>query len=86
MKTRLTGAGHMLHVSQSFLGGRAGGWRWWVQDHDGRRVGESILIVDCLPHECPTESDLRRAHNGAIHRISGRRWDVFAFDDLKWAD
>lgn len=88
MRARLTGAGHMLHISQGFapLGRQAGDWHWWVLDHDGRRMGESVLIGDCPPNERPQEADIRRAHDGAVRRIGSRRWDVFAFDELKWAD
>ena len=87
MQARLTGAGHMLHISQALrsVAGPAGDWRWWVLDQDGCRVGESVLMGNRPLYEVPTESEMQEAYGCAIQRIGASRWNVFAFDDLKWS-
>ena len=88
MHARLTGAGHTLHISQGArsVAGRAGDWHWWVLDHNGCRVGETVLIGTRLLHERPTESDLKQAYGCAAQCIGHNRWYLFAFEDLKWSN
>lgn len=64
MQARLTGAGHMLHISPALrsVAGPAGDWRWWVLDQDGCRVGESVLMGNRPLYEVPTESEMQEAY------------------------
>jgi hypothetical protein len=83
-QAKLTKAGHTLCVGQVVIPqanqpGNPGQWIWWVRDPSGDMVGEKHALCYELD-----DSELRKAHSEALHRLGSKVEGIIEFDELDW--